>query len=116
MKEMPPRKTMSEICEAVAACRHERCKQVMRKAMTELVGLDGRHSYETLADLIDVEERTLKAYALGECLPSLPIFLRLCAAGGSEFTSQFLQLLGQNIGLVPVPPKPDTVTLSRLTD
>lgn len=92
MIAQPARGTMGDI----GLCTQHACKEIMRAAMISVVGPAGRHTYSTLADMIDVEERTLQAYAWGETLPSVPVSLRICAIAGPEFTNRFLVLIAQH--------------------
>lgn len=72
------------------------CRDVMRRALQDVAGPGAFYTYDQLADLLDIELRTLKAYALGECLPALPVFLKLCAVLGPDFTQRFLRIINQS--------------------
>lgn len=93
MQHAPTGKTMADF----GLCSTDGCKAEMRRALFEVAGPGGKWLYEQLADAAGIEERTLKAYVLGECLPSLPVFLRLCAVLGPDFAARFLVMAGVDI-------------------
>ena len=55
----------------------------------------GKQSIPDVADALDVNPRTVKAWYLGEALPQLTQTLRLCCLFGPAFTSEILEPVGQ---------------------
>lgn len=75
---------------------HEVAAEAFCDAFRRRVGLGpGKVRVDDLADAIEIDARTVKAWRDGETVPQFHKLLRLCAHFGPAFTSEILHPTGQ---------------------
>ena len=72
----------------------ELCKHRFVEVLREYVGPGKAMNYEQAAEALGMDYRTMSCYALGENLPTLPKFLRMCILFGTGFTNRMMAVAG----------------------
>ena len=70
------------------------CKRRMVDVLREYVGPGKQWTYETASEALGIDYRAMSSYALGENLPTLTKFFRMCRMFGPNFANRFLHIAG----------------------
>lgn len=72
----------------------EVCSQRFSSVLRDYIGPGKSYSYESAADALGMERRTIESYVLGESMPPLPKLMRIFALLGPAMANRILRLAG----------------------
>ena len=85
----------------------EFCRHHFTEVLRRYVGVGREFSVERAGDTLDIDRRTMHSYLLGENLPGLVKFFRMCVLFGPRFINGMLQFIGFG-GCYRLEPQPVT--------
>lgn len=74
----------------------QRCQQHFIEVIREYIGPGKPYDYEAAADALGLDRRTVQSYVLGENMPPLAKFLRMCALFGPVFVNSIISIAGMD--------------------
>jgi hypothetical protein len=72
------------------------CQRHFIQVIREYIGPGQEYDYQAAADALGLDYRTVQSYVLGENMPPLAKFLRMCALFGPVFVNRIISIAGMD--------------------